>query len=254
MPKEIAKTNSTGLAPVDLLKDAGKGLEDMRSEDFAIPFFSILQKGSPQCDENDGAYIEAAKPGMIFNTVNNTPVISLTVVPVAYKREFVEWKPREKGGGYIGNYSITDPLVSEGTRNANGALQLKSGNLLIETAYHFIIANIDENLIQGLISMTSTQLKKSRRWNSMMAGLKISQKNGQLVTPATFSHQYKLTTVAEKNEKGSWFGWNIESVGSVSDVNLYQLAKSFFTTVKSGAVQVSAPKQEAPVESKNEDF
>ena len=43
----------------------------------------------------------------------------------------------------------------------------------------------------ALISMKSTQLKISRKWNSMMAGIKMKGKNG-MFTPASFSHEYKL--------------------------------------------------------------
>ena len=55
-----------------------------------------------------------------------------------------------------------------------------------------------------LISMSSTQLKKARRWNSMMMGLKVPHPNGTMVTPASFSHSYKVSSVQEKNDKGSW--------------------------------------------------
>ena len=39
--------------------------------------------------------------------------------------------------------------------------------------------------------MKSTQLKVSRKWNSMMMGIKMQGKNG-LFTPPTYSHIYKL--------------------------------------------------------------
>ena len=53
--------------------------------------------------------------------------------------------------------------------------------------------------------MKSTQLKISRKWNSMMNGLKLKGKDG-LYTPASFSHIYKLKTTQMSNDKGTWFG------------------------------------------------
>ena len=43
----------------------------------------------------------------------------------------------------------------------------------------------------ALISMKATQLKISRKWNSIMMGIKLQGKNG-LFTPPTYSHIYNL--------------------------------------------------------------
>ena len=56
--------------------------------------------------------------------------------------------------------------------------------------------------------MKATQLKVSRKWNSMMMGIKIQGKNG-LFTPPTYSHIYNLKTVQMSNDKGTWFGWDV---------------------------------------------
>ena len=92
--------------------------------------------------------------------------------------------------------------------------------------------------------MSSTQLKKARRWNSMMMGLKVPHRNGTMVTPASFSHSYKITSAQEKNDKGSWYGWDIQIVGPVKDTNRYQMAKTFAGGVKSNEVKVAPPKQD----------
>jgi len=84
-----------------------------------------------------------------------------------------------------------------------------------------------------MIAMTGTQLKKSKRWNSMMASLKIKGADGRLFTPATFSHKYKLNAVPESNDSGSWFGWNVTNLGMLEDkeVDIYNSAKEFGSTV-----------------------
>jgi hypothetical protein len=87
-----------------------------------------------------------------------------------------------------------------------------------------------------LISMKSTQLKISRKWNSMMNGLKLKGKNG-LYTPASFSHIYKLKTTQMSNDKGTWFGWEVSKVGPVTDSQAYQQAKMFCENISKGSVK-----------------
>jgi len=97
--------------------------------------------------------------------------------------------------------------------------------------------------------MKATQLKISRKWNSMMMGIKMQGKNG-LFTPPTYSHIYKLKTVQQSNDKGTWFGWDVSKVGPITDKGIYEIAKGFSTNVAKGAVITkhgdSEPKSEAP--------
>jgi hypothetical protein len=66
----------------------------------------------------------------------------------------------------------------------------------------------------ALITMKSTQLKKSRKWNSMMMSTKLMGKNGPY-TPPMYSHLYRLTTQAESNDKGKWYGWKSSVLGQL---------------------------------------
>lgn len=246
--RTVAKRQTTELAVIDFAADANSGLEKMTTADLAIPFISLIQKTSPQIET-----IEGCKPGMIFNSVSNKLYKEITVLPCGYKRSFVEWKPREQGGGYVGEHS-PDSSKTTGPRNDRGEVVLGNGNILVETAYQFVIIVDNKNVEQAVISMSSTQLKKARRWNSMMMGLKVPSSNGQMVTPASFSHMYKLTSLAEKNDKGSWHGWDINIIGPVTDSNLYQMAKVFANSVKSNEVKVSPPSKEDTEASSKKDF
>ena len=88
----------------------------------------------------------------------------------------------------------------------------------------------------ALLSMKGTQLKVSRKWNTMMMGIKMQGKNG-LFTPPTYSHIYNLKTVQMSNDKGTWFGWDVTKVGPVTDKSLYDMAKTFATSVGKGEIQ-----------------
>jgi hypothetical protein len=110
------------------------------------------------------------------------------------------------------------------------------------TANHFVLA-LGDNPTTALISMKSTQLKISRKWNSMMMGIKMQGKNG-LFTPPTYSHIYKLSTVQMSNDKGTWFGWDVSKVGPVEDKNMYDMAKNFATSVGKGEIQAKHGSEE----------
>ena len=110
-----------------------------------------------------------------------------------------------------------------------------SGNYIEKTASHFVIIQGDSPQT-ALISMKSTQLKISRKWNSMMSGIKLKGKAG-LYTPASFSHIYKLKTTQMSNDKGTWFGWEVSKVGPITDAATYQQAKSFSESISKGAVK-----------------
>jgi hypothetical protein len=88
-----------------------------------------------------------------------------------------------------------------------------------------------------LIVLKSTQLKKSRKWNSMMMSAKMMGKNGPY-TPPMFSQLYRITTQQESNDKGKWYGWEIERIGPIEDSNLYLSAKAFAQSISSGEVKV----------------
>jgi hypothetical protein len=59
-----------------------------------------------------------------------------------------------------------------------------------------------------------------------------------LFTPPSYSHVYTLKTLAESNNLGEWFGWDITRVGPVEDVDVYQAAKAFADSVAKGEVKV----------------
>ena len=92
--------------------------------------------------------------------------------------------------------------------------------------------------------MKSTQLKKSRKWNSMMASRSMQGQNGPF-TPPRFSHIYHLKTVSEENSKGSWHGWEMSCEGVIEDGALYSRAKGFAESITAGDVVVKHTDDEA---------
>ena len=240
---QVANKKEGALAVNIFEADANKGSQNISQEDLALPFLKILGQLSPEVNKRDGKYVEGAEPGKIINTVTNQLYDSVNVVPVFYKRQYIEWQDRgTSSGAPVAIHEAGSDLINQTKRDASYKDRLPNGNYLENTANHFVL-QLGDNPQTALISMKSTQLKVSRKWNSMMMGLKMQGKNG-LFTPPTYSHIYTLSTVQMSNDKGTWFGWDVAKVGPVTDKSTYEMAKSFAESVGKGEVQAKHGSEE----------
>ena len=226
-----------GALAVNLFEaDANQGAQNISQEDLALPFLKILGQLSPEVNKRDGKYVEGAEPGKIINTVTNALYDKISVVPCHYKRQYIEWQDRgTSSGAPVAIHEADSDIISQTTRGKDYKDRLPNGNYLDNTASHFVLV-VGDNPETALISMKSTQLKVSRKWNSMMMGMKMQGKNG-LFTPPTYSHIYRLKPVHMSNDKGSWFGWDVSKVGPVTDKSVYDMAKNFAISVGKGEVE-----------------
>ena len=233
---QVATKKEGALAVNTFEADANQGAQNISQEDLALPFLKILGQLSPEVNKRDGKYVEGAEPGKIINTVTNQLFDHVDVVPCHYKRQYIEWQDRgQSTGAPVAIHEADSDIISQTTRDKSYKDRLPNGNYLDNTANHFVL-QLGDTPQSALISMKSTQLKVSRKWNSMMMGLKMQGKNG-LFTPPTYSHIYKLKTVQMSNDKGTWFGWDVEKVGPVTDKGIYDMAKSFAISVGKGEIE-----------------
>jgi len=247
---QVAKKKEGALATFDMEADANKGAQNISQEDLALPFLKILGQLSPEVNKRDGKYVEGAEPGKIINTVTNDLYDMVSVVPCHYKRQYIEWQDRGTStGAPVAIHEADSDIVSQTTRGKDYKDRLANGNYLENTASHFVLI-VGRNPQTALISMKSTQLKVSRKWNSMMMGLKMQGKNG-LFTPPTYSHVYNLKTVQMSNDKGTWFGWDVEKVGPVTEKHEYEMAKAFALSVGKGEIQAKHGTEETSKSASN---
>ena len=247
---QVAEKKNNALATFDMEVDAAQGAQNISQEDLALPFLKILGQLSPEVNKRDGKYVEGAEPGKIINTVTNELFDTIQVVPAHYKRQYIEWQDRGTStGAPVAIHDADSDIVSQTTRGKDYKDRLPNGNYLDNTASHFVLT-LGDNPQTALISMKSTQLKVSRKWNSMMMGIKMQGKNG-LFTPPTYSHIYNLSTVQMSNDKGTWFGWDVSKVGPVTDKVVYDMAKSFAESVGKGEIEAKPEAQEQTKKSLN---
>ena len=242
-------TKKEGALAVNLFEaDANKGSQNIAQEDLALPFLKVLGQLSPEVNKRDGKYVEGAEPGKIINTVSNELYEQINVLPVFYKRQYIEWQDRGTStGAPVAIHEADSDIISQTTRGKDYKDRLANGNYLENTASHFVIL-LGSSPQTALISMKATQLKVSRKWNSMMMGIKMQGKNG-LFTPPTYSHIYNLKTVQMSNDKGTWFGWDVSKVGPIEDKSVYDIAKGFADQVGKGEIQAKHGSEESKTDS-----
>jgi len=247
--KEVAKKENTAIAAFDPLMfeaDAGQGMENMGQEDLALPFLKILSGNSPELDE-----YEAARKGDIYNTVTSAIYKGKTgirVVPCSYQRRFIQWAPRGIGSGAptaIYEPGEARPDTERSSDDNKDYVTDGSGEYIEETHQHFVLLLTEDGAAEtALIAMKSTQLKKSRKWNSIMASRSMQGANGPF-TPPRFSHIYHLKTYGEENAKGSWHGWEMSCEGPIAEAHMYLQAKAFADSIGSGDVVVKHTDEES---------
>ena len=185
----ITKRENAGALSTNLFEaDANKGSQNIAQDDLALPFLKVLGQLSPEVNKQNSKYVKGAEPGMIINTVTNElhdGSKGVNVLPVYYKRQYIEWQERGTStGAPVHIYEAGDDIPKT-TRGKDNKDRLPNGNYLETTASHFVLL-LGNNPSTALVSMKATQLKISRKWNSLMMCIKMKGKNG-MFTPPTYS-------------------------------------------------------------------
>lgn len=226
---------------------AGQGFEHQSSDDYSIPFITVLQGLSPQLQDND-----ALKQGMIFNTVTGEAFSGkdgIAFVPASTRHEFIEFKPREAGGGFVGRHEINSEVVADAKAKSveYGKYHTPEGNELIETfAVYGVVIDGDGNTVDAVIAFSGTKIKKYKAWMTKAKTIQLDIGGGRRISAPLFSHRYRLKTVSEKNAKGSYYNWDIAFDGENAvaarlspDDPLFQQAYHLKGLLDSGAARAN---------------
>jgi|TARA_R100000353_G_scaffold74034_2_gene56574 hypothetical protein len=242
MNKEIVTKKDQ--LPADLLDEitasAGEGTT-FDSSEMQIPFIRIIQALSPQVNKKDPAFIDGADQGDAFNTVTSefwTGEEGLLVIPCYQETKFLEFVPRESGGGFMGELEPNNPDIQNTERKGAKEI-LPNGNELVKSDQHYCLVVGDGGMVQpAIVDMKSSQLKVSRRWKTQIAMQKIRHpKTDALLTPAVYATMWRLNTLQESNDQGTWYNWSVTKHGLVQTKEILSEAKLFREQVMKGAVK-----------------
>tara|TARA_R110000824_G_scaffold28933_2_gene96926 strand:+ start:269 stop:1066 length:798 start_codon:yes stop_codon:yes gene_type:complete len=228
----------------ELSEFAGEGMDSIGADDMQIPFLRLIQTTSPQLNKQESVYIKGASGGDLFNTVTGECWDSeegVYVIPCGYTLKYLEFQLRTEGGGFMGELKSNDPAITQTQRDGATEL-LPSGNELIRSAQHLVmLVDIKTGATQTAIcDMKKTQLKVSKKWNTMMKMVQYSGPNG-LFNPPMWGTVWKLTSTQESNDRGSWYNFAVEKVDpTLIPQEAFLSAKTFYQSFRSGQVKTQA--------------
>ena len=247
------KEQNTAMAEYGAYADyAGAGFENQTSDDYSIPFLQILQALSPQLQEND-----SLRQGMILNTVTGEVwdgKKGIAFVPATTQHVYVEWKPRDAGGGFVGIHEVNSDLVNHAKAASSeyGKYSTPDGNELIETFYVYGISLDDDgNASEAVLAFSSTKIKKYKGWMTKAKTIQIPLPDGRRIPAPLFAHRYRLKTVSEKNNKGQFFNWdaiafdgeNAQQARLLPDDPLFQSAVNIKSMIEQGKARAAYESQ-----------
>lgn len=233
---------------------AGAGTNNFTQKDLSIPWLRALQALSPQCVRGKDGFLPEARPGMIFNTVTKALYDGdegVVLVPCAYHIAYTEWKPRLAGGGLVKDWG-TDPsrlatckkFVNDKGETTGKDITPEGNELVTSAMYYCLLVNPEDGSYQQVVlALSSTQLKKSRGWNSLMNSLMIENpKNaGSKFNPPMYYHAYGALAVPESGKGNDWFGWKIIATQPThqypNGVGLFFAAKDVHDQVVGGTLK-----------------
>jgi len=208
MTKEL--TTKKESLPSFIQKDApARGSENVGTDDIVIPRLLLLQQLSPQLDKTDALYIEGASAGDICNSLTGVNYGSdVTIVPIYFRKEYVVWKDRKKGGGFCGTYA-----TRADAERAIAELEPPTADYAAEdTATQFVlVVNADGSLDQAMLTLSKTKLSFSRKLQSLI----------RLTEQDSFATKYSLATVAVSNDLGKFHNFTATSQGYVNEETYY---------------------------------
>ena len=210
-------------------EDAEKGFENVRQESLALPILKLLQNSSGEAQKRNQNYVEGAEPGMFLNTVTKRLYngdIGINVIPCYYKLEYQEWADFGTGSGRPEQIYADDSDIISKTTKEGGKDRLSNGNYILTVHQNYVLIVGDDAVETALISMSASQGKVSKKWESLQLSQVMTDDKGTF-TPASFSYIYNLSSVLNSGKGNQWYGYAVKTVGPVTDPNLYQRAKDF---------------------------
>lgn len=247
--KEVSVASNTDIAErPSWMGEGTRGSEEVGIQDLTIPRLQMVQSLSPQRKKNEAEYIEGAEEGMLFNSVTNDLYPEFVLfIPVYFRMEWVVWKHRDTGGGFVGAFPTQEEAVAAVAAHPNAGQETEKGEPVLEvldTAQHFGLL-LDPNspadnprATEIVISMSRSQLKPSRQFNSQI----------RIAGGDRWERYYRLSAVQIDGPRGDYFNWKVEQLGFVSE-QVYAQAEALYESVISGQRDV----ERGPTKSAQED-
>lgn len=218
-----AVANAGANVPDYIRQSQGRGSENVEMQDLVIPRIELVQALSYCLEEGGADYIEGAKPGMFYNSVTRELYGPQVIVcPVFFKKQYLCWKDRKKGGGFGGAYDT----MQEANERISRETEEQEAWEAVETHQQIVlVVNPDTHeTSEAVLSCARTKQKVSRQWNSLI------RVNGF----DRFSRIYELFGVDDENSAGEKF----KNIGvryvDFASMPVYKAAEALYNSIASG--------------------
>jgi len=250
----VVPTSLPAAFEADFDEYAGAGTSD-RPEDQATPFLILLQKGSPEINDREAAFIPGAEAGMLLN--KSTGQLFETDNGPLFVQAFsetceVQWKT-PRGNGFVARHPLDTPLAQQVRLTVNpqkpdGAKlrMLPDNTQLVETAYHY--GFLLETFEPVVIALSSTGLSVHKAWNTLLRNKRV-WRNGTMKVQPAFNTIVRLDTMWRKKDSNDWYQLKPVDCGFIDPNDPMQMAvrtaaKELYERAKLGLVRPEAPPAE----------
>jgi hypothetical protein len=237
---ELTEAKTTAVAlDEELLKMGGAGLEHVKAKDILIPRVTLLQKLSPQINKKKSEFIEGADLGDFCNVATGDVFKEqIEVIPVHFITQYIEWGKNRSG--FVNNYGDDEAILKQTVRNEKNQNILPNGNSIAETSQWYCLLRDGASWSRIFIPLTSTNLKVSRKWMTLIKTEIIQTANGPW-KPPLFWRSWKLTAIEDSNEQGDWFTFKPERGPTTLELDqskeLLRMCMAFYNDVKTNVVR-----------------
>lgn len=258
---EIQKTGPSAIDSFDYGENAvdvgevARGFEGQTNEDVSIPFVKLLQPNSPEVARQE---IEGIVAGAYFNTVTKQfykNPSGMLYIAACTRHEYLQWRPQDEGGGFVGRFSIEDPVVLKAKSGAEfGSYYVDAegrtgdkGDELSETFTLFgVVCDESSVLSMAILPFKGTGIKCYKNMMTQLRSNTILQ-GGKKKNPPLFANLLKFTSEFKSKDKNSW--WvpvYTPAKGSVTDSLVSQNDERFIQAlavermIKANSAQIDA--------------
>lgn len=222
---EIATVQNSALiaesAMPEWLAKGNRGSEEVDSNDLVLPRIGVLQALSPQIKKSDPKFIQGAEQGKVWNTLTGELYgdDGIIFVPVLFRKEWVAFKDRNKGGGFKGSWPYAEAANAE---KAVNAMEDAADIELMESHSHIgYVVKGDGSLEQAIISCTKSAIKFSRKLNSLVTMAGVDR----------FAKAYSVYAIEVSGPKGDYYSFDAKPMGFVTK-EVYKEAEDMYMTMK----------------------
>lgn len=254
---QMVKELNSEVIDVDDAASTGRGLSQDQADN-AMPLLYVLQGLSPQVNKRNEAYVEGAEAGHFWLKGLPRPIVDgavgIVFQPCAFEKAWVEWVPRDDGGGFVARYDKLPEAAEESVDDENPNIKryhMPNGNEVIETRYH--IGNVyigktwkardskgeefiltDGVAVPYVMPFKGTGHQVSRNLMTAM-NLKTTATGGRV---DGFRYVYTCKTKHKKNKKGEWFLPEFEDYGKLGKMADVKRGESLYNAFNASEVRI----------------